>query len=392
MSKVCHRSPFFQTQMGLICLSGSCLRGAVLPGIGAALVIVGCLVGCSIPLGAPDPLSGFEGPYPVKMESVPLEDGSEMSVYYPDVETHSELYPVIIFSGGWNLARVSYHHTARRLAEWGYIAIIRFYPTVGIWSFGPVLTDVHIDQIKRIIDWCIVENSRLGSPLYGVVDTEHIGLMGHSFGAELSMMASTIDPRVDAVVSLDALYGDKETGFPQTGDPAAAPGAVMYIGASEGGYCSGRADRLEMLRLAVLGTIGLTILNSIDWDALNSDYFDLANLEQLETVQLEPLESLFEYGHPPTVEVVIKGAGHLDFIEQFVDQGAFGLLLCPKGSRDPAEVRAIARRYYTSWFNVHLKGLNEFDKYYHGEFSKEDEEAGLVTIRTNLNGEFSRPE
>jgi len=306
---------------------------------GDVLLIVLALTACP----APKPVAGFEGSYTVNVKSIPFEDGSEFSLYYPDEAPGGERYPLVIFSGGWNLARVSYDDTARQLAQWGYVVIIRFYPTIGIWSIGPVMTDTHIAQIGRIIDWCAEHGEREGSDLYHKVDATRVGLMGHSFGGEVTLAAAAADRvngfGIDAVVSLDTTLGDADAGYGEMGDPGQIDAPVMYIVASEGGYCSGH---------------------------------------------LSYLEPLYDYTRPPTIEVTINGAGHMDFIERIVDPGVFGYILCPAGSRDPAEVRAIAKRYCIPWFNVFLKGEDEYRAYFNGAPAEQDERDGLVTIRRNL--------
>ncbi len=268
-----------------------------------------------------------------------LSDGAEATVFYPKVSGGSERFPIIIFSGGWNLARFSYQETCRKIAEHGYIVISRFYPTLGYFALGLTLVDEHVAQIGEIIDWCISENNRKGSVLFDIVDSEHVGLIGHSFGGECTLAAAVNDPRVDAAVSLDLSRANRETGFGIVGDITQTRAAIMYIVSGKGGYCSGL---------------------------------------------LEELEALYDYSPAPTIEVTIKEAGHMDFIERVIDTGFFGYILCPEGTLPPEFVRAVARRYYVPWFNVHLKGVQEFERYYNGPVSQADEASGLVSIRRRL--------
>ena len=360
------------------------LAGLILLVVLSSAAVVGCPQ-------APDPLPEFLGSYSAKVCLQDFDDGSQFTIHYPESDKADETFPVIIFSGGWNLSRSSYDNTTDILAQWGYIVITRFYPTLGVWSYGRVMRDDHLSQISRIIDWCAEENERPESVLFGKVDVEHVGLVGHSFGAEISIYASLCDPRIDAVVSLDALYGDSTKGFEQTGNPAYSNAAIMYVGAADGGYCSGdltelqgmEAAALTTLRSDVLNVLGLDYLEGADWDALASlDWSALSYLPELPS--LDYMEPLFDYTNAPTVEVIIDGAGHMDFIECFVDQGVFGLVLCQPGTRDATAVRAIARRYYIPWFNVQLKGQDEYAAYYNGSPAEEDMEAGLTTVRKKL--------
>ena len=62
-------------------------------------------------------------------------------------------------------------------------------------------------EAKAVIDRLLGENRNSGSPLYGIINEDEIGMVGHSFGAWTSMLVGGADPafkdpRVKAIVPL----------------------------------------------------------------------------------------------------------------------------------------------------------------------------------------------
>jgi hypothetical protein len=75
----------------------------------------------------------------------------------------------------------------------------------------------------------------------------------------------------------------------------------------------------------------------------------------------------------------ITGGNHIGFIDDFIARIAewFGIDN-PKGI-EFAEQRRISRKYYTAWFQYHLKGLDEYYTYIFGEEAQNDLDAGILT-------------
>lgn len=74
------------------------------------------------------------------------------------------------------------------------------------------------DHLIQAIDWAVAENAREGSPYFGRLDVEHIGVAGQSCGGGLATVAAA-DPRVDTLGIFNS--GTRLTPRPQdSGDPA----------------------------------------------------------------------------------------------------------------------------------------------------------------------------
>ncbi|MCL4218317.1 MAG: alpha/beta hydrolase [Candidatus Hydrogenedentes bacterium] len=303
----------------------------------ALCLSAGLVTGCAQFVEGPDVLD-FPGPYVAKSyyDAFPSVSGEvlQVTVYYPDAPPPPEGWPLIVMSSGWNQARTSYDAFATQLTEWGYVVVIRFYPSLGYFDWGLELFDEHIIQSVELVYWCEMENGDPDSRLYGLVNAYNVGMIGHSMGGNVAIGAAAVEKRVRAVVSLDAQFDRND--FELGSDPRNLQGPVLYIGSTDGGFCSYPPD------------------------------FD---------------QRLYDYTPAPTAEVLIEGADHMDFIQDRAGNGDAGEQVCPTGRADPTEVRKIAGRYMVAWCNVHLKGLTEFETYYHGAFSERDEALGLVRIR-----------
>lgn len=62
-----------------------------------------------------------------------------------------------------------------------------------------------LDEISRL-------NSNTSSPFAGALDTSRIGIVGHSLGAEVALVALTREPRFKAAVAIDPVVGAAEVG------------------------------------------------------------------------------------------------------------------------------------------------------------------------------------
>lgn len=296
-------------------------------------ILVSCLASCPSSYTL-----GFPGEYPVASYEGRYADDLPLSIYYPDTNPRLENLPVVIITPAWNQPRASYAGYATQLAQWGFVAVIRFYPTPGLNSLGRDLEPVHILLSEELINWLGEENDRPESPLYRMVDTDNVGTTGHSFGGGVAIFHAAEDPRVKAMVTLDSAYRDASES-PET-RLANTAAAMMFIVSSEGGDC----------------TIPPYIKDPV---------------------------ALFDVAPEPAAEVTIANSDHIDFMDSLIGAASLSRLACPnvEGPPSPDEIRKIASRYMIAWFNVHLRGDADSSKYYAGSEAQSDINDGLVSIR-----------
>ena len=74
----------------------------------------------------------------------------------------------------------------------------------------------------------------------------------------------------------------------------------------------------------------------------------------------------------------IAGGNHIGFIDDFVARIAEWLGLDNPRGIDFSEQHRVSRKYFTAWFQYHLKGLNEYFTYIFGEEAQNDFDAGIL--------------
>jgi dienelactone hydrolase len=120
---------------------------------------------------------------------VPERPGDEADVYFPDVSAADDAFPIVAVLQGAGVDKEFYSGFGTQLARFGFVVVIPNHFVV----FGPpgsprvpfpdefVILDV-LAQMK-------VEDQNSGSDLYRIVDTDRMGLAGHSAGGAASLFA-----------------------------------------------------------------------------------------------------------------------------------------------------------------------------------------------------------
>lgn len=115
-----------------------------------------------------------------------LVRGDQADVYYP-VPTRPG-NPVIAFLQGGLTDKSAYAGFARALACSGYVVVIPNHyvtlnPAAGpqLFASQQMINDVHATMV--------LSNANPVSPVYGLVDTEKLGVSGHSFGGAAALFA-----------------------------------------------------------------------------------------------------------------------------------------------------------------------------------------------------------
>jgi len=241
-------------------------------------------------------------------------------------DTSETPYPGIVVSNGlagseWNIKWIPKHLTSH-----GYVTIC-FTPPHKIsgdttqWAYG---FSGGIEKLKS-------QNSKWFSPIFDMVDVETFGVIGLSMGGG-GCIEATGDPNseIDAAVPLAPADSD---------DVIAAAQNIIVPTQLQVGNNDGMVEPEEVVPF----------------------YTDLI-----------PETTVKEY-------LSITGGNHIGFIDDFVARIAEWLGLDnPKGI-EFAEQRRVSRKYFTAWFQYHLKGLNEYYTYIFGEEAQNDLDAGILS-------------
>ncbi|MBD2776284.1 alpha/beta hydrolase family protein [Iningainema tapete] len=117
-------------------------------------------------------------------------DNNLADIYYPnptDLKTSNYSFPVALLLQGGLVDKSNYSNYAQQVASYGFVVVVpnskRTVPT-----FGEALSP-QTRQIDTALQQIVIENNNTSSPLVGKLDTEKVGLLGHSLGSAVGLSA-----------------------------------------------------------------------------------------------------------------------------------------------------------------------------------------------------------
>jgi len=313
-----------------------------------ALALVGALVAAMLPVTAAfasdPPAPDVPGPYHVGFYWVcyqmPDYGTYWARIYYPATrdgwlaprDPSGGPYPGIVVSSGlygaeWNIVWVP-----QQLASHGYVAICFTPPNPGIidttqWARG---FSGGIAKLKE-------QNSCWLSPMRGLLDTGKFGAIGLSMGGGGCIEATgAAGSEIDAAVAL----------APATSDASMAAARNIAV----------------PIQLQVGSADSMVAPSSVLYY-----YTDLI-----------PDTAVKEY-------VEINGGSHSGFIDEFFAWIAVLFGIDTPGTITFAEQRYTSGKYFTAWFNYHLKGVHAYHPYLFGGKAFQDLSDGILSdLRFNI--------
>lgn len=241
-------------------------------------------------------------------------------------------YPGIVVANGfagseWNIKWIPKH-----LTTYGYVTICFTPPDKLLgnttqWAYGFIRG---IEKLKS-------QNSLIFSPILGILDTETFGGIGLSMGGAGCIEATgAINSEIDASVALA---------------PASSSSSI---------------DAAQNITVPIQIQVG------------NNDGMVPPN-------RVLPYYSDFI---PNTINkeyLSITGANHIGFIDDFLARFAEWIGLDDPKGIEFEEQRRISRRYFTAWFEYHLRDLDQYFTYIFGEKAQNDLNAGILSdLRYNI--------
>lgn len=111
-------------------------------------------------------------------------------IYYPnptDLKTGNYSFPVVLLLQGGLVDKSNYSNYAQQVARYGFVVLApnskRTNPTSGE-VLAPQTT-----QIDTALQQIVVENTSAKSPVAGLLNTQKVGLLGHSLGGAVGLSA-----------------------------------------------------------------------------------------------------------------------------------------------------------------------------------------------------------
>ncbi|HAZ44527.1 MAG TPA: alpha/beta hydrolase [Cyanobacteria bacterium UBA11371] len=111
----------------------------------------------------------------------------------PNLQTGNYSFPVALLLQGFNVDKSDYSNFASIVARYGFVVVVpnsfRTLPPPLQPVFGNTALFPQISQIDAVLAQIKIENSNPVSPVAGIVNTEKLGLLGHSAGGAVGLSA-----------------------------------------------------------------------------------------------------------------------------------------------------------------------------------------------------------
>ena len=184
---------------------------------------------------------------PVQRIAMTLPDGDPADVFLPRSapavrERFVDALPVVALLQGALVDKGQYSHVARLIAQQGFVVVVPNHARE-VPSFPQPVLFAEVDTVNVVHDAMAAADADPSSPLYRIIDTEHMGLVGHSLGGAVGLHAlagvclpgicSTAPatyappPALKAAVMVGANLFDRRTGELTDLDTSAAPVALL---------------------------------------------------------------------------------------------------------------------------------------------------------------------
>ncbi len=141
-------------------------------------------------LGAPVYAATFTGEpifSDISLYSTIIDD-NPTDIYFPVVSSASNSIPIALMFQGALVDKADYSNYASIVASYGFAVVV---PNNERGVFGPTgpVTGLFPEQgqIQDVLDFMALENQQSTSPLNNLLDTDALGLLGHSFGGAVGI-------------------------------------------------------------------------------------------------------------------------------------------------------------------------------------------------------------
>ena len=200
-----------------------------------SVVVIACCIGCNAiwnniltaPLvkdgyqnefdykGALEKKYAYNGTYDVDSLSVASSDEAvkRFYVWYPaELKKGTKKWPVVVMANGTGVLATRYIPIFEHLASWGFVVVGN---QDGSSWFG--------NSTSTTLDWFLAQNTDAESPFFEKIDTEAIGLAGHSQGGVATFYAATQFDNARYYKAICSMSGN----FPDFAKSIQAPAFLM---------------------------------------------------------------------------------------------------------------------------------------------------------------------
>jgi dienelactone hydrolase len=119
-------------------------------------------------------------------------DGDQADVYYPIVpDATADQLPIALLLQGALIDKAEYSNYAQEVASYGFVVVVPNNERTVIAPNGQSVVGLLADQqqVNDVLDQMKIEDADAHSPIFEIVDTSKLGLLGHSFGGFAGLAA-----------------------------------------------------------------------------------------------------------------------------------------------------------------------------------------------------------
>jgi dienelactone hydrolase len=119
-------------------------------------------------------------------------DGDQADIYYPILPDATEdQLPIALLLQGALIDKADYSNYAQEVASYGFVVVVPNNERTVTAPTGQTVTGLLADQqqVNDVLDQMKLEDADSNSPIFEIVDTSKLGLLGHSFGGFAGLAA-----------------------------------------------------------------------------------------------------------------------------------------------------------------------------------------------------------
>src|SRR4028118_1437039 len=162
------------------------LKTLVIVCVSAAFVVIFCT-----------PISGTKVDYTPQFKetgvySTTLSANNDLAdIYYPkpsNINSGNNSFPIVLLLQGALVDKSFYSDYASLVARYGFVVVVpNHFRPLPINPNSPPSLLSETSQIGAVLSQMAIENTKSTSPIASVVDTQRLGLLGHSFGGAVGL-------------------------------------------------------------------------------------------------------------------------------------------------------------------------------------------------------------
>jgi hypothetical protein len=133
--------------------------------------------------------------------------GDPADIYYPIAKSTKcpVEFPIALLLQGALVDKADYANFASQVASYGFIVVVPNNERTLTAPTGQTITGLFPEQrqVNEVLEWMQAEDVNPDSPIAEIIDPDKLGLLGHSFGGSVGLVASQEDIFIPGISSPD---------------------------------------------------------------------------------------------------------------------------------------------------------------------------------------------